>query len=51
MKKLTIIAAAAVLLGGISIAAAQNAPTTKDVTSPNSINKGSVATRNSGAES
>ena len=42
--------AAAALAAGVSIASAQNAPTTNVQPSPNSINKGSRATMPSGSE-
>lgn len=51
VKTLTTIAAIAALAGGLSIAAAQNAPTTKAPVSPNSINKGTEPGTPSGAES
>jgi hypothetical protein len=50
MKLLTI-TATAVLLASMTLANAQNAPTTKVNPSPNSINKGSRATVPSGSES
>jgi len=51
MKTLTTFAVAAVLASGLSIAAAQNAPTSKAPVSPNSINKGTLPGTPSGAES
>ena len=51
MKKLTLIALSAALLGGMSVASAQNAPTTKHIDSPANINEGSPAGSTSGAES
>jgi hypothetical protein len=51
MKALTAIAAIAALAGGLSVAAAQNAPNSKAPISPNSINKGSLPGTPSGAES
>ncbi|HET7910416.1 MAG TPA: hypothetical protein VFL49_00135 [Pseudolabrys sp.] len=51
MKTLTMIAVVAALAGGMSLAAAQNAPTSKAPISPNSINKGSEPGTPSGAES
>jgi hypothetical protein len=44
-------AVAAALASGLSIAAAQNAPTTKAPIAPNSINKGTEPGTPSGAES
>lgn len=40
MKSIATAAVGAVLLGGLSIAAAQNAPTSNAPVSPNNINKG-----------
>jgi hypothetical protein len=51
MKASSIALAAAALIAGVSIAGAQNAPTTSPSTSPNSINKGDLPTKNSGSES
>jgi hypothetical protein len=51
MKPLTALAAIAALIVGMSIAGAQNAPTTSPGTSPNSINKSNLPSRNSGTES
>lgn len=51
MKSIAAIAAAAALLGMLSVADAQNAPTTAVSPSPASVNKGSRATAVSGAES
>jgi hypothetical protein len=51
MKTLTTLVAAAALIGGVTIAGAQNAPTTTPNPSPNSINKGSLSTKPSGSES
>ena len=51
MKIVTITAAAAALLAGLTLASAQNAPTTKVNPSPNSINKGLLDPTPSGAES
>jgi hypothetical protein len=51
MKPLTALAAIAALIVGMSIAGAQNAPTTSPGTSPNSINKSNQPSKNSGAES
>lgn len=51
MRTMTAFVAAAALVAGMSIAGAQNAPTTNTNTPPNSINKGSQATKPSGAES
>ncbi len=50
MTRLTAALAAAVLAAGVSIASAQNAPTTNVQPSPNSINKGSRPTMPSGSE-
>jgi hypothetical protein len=51
MKALTALVAIIALTGSLSIAAAQNAPTTKAPVSPNSINKGTEPGTPSGAES
>ena len=51
MKKLAALALATVVLGGLSLAQAQNAPNSKAPISPNSINKGSEPGTPSGAES
>ena len=51
MKTLTTFAVIAALASGLSIAAAQNAPTTKAPVSPDSINKGTLPGTPSGAES
>jgi hypothetical protein len=51
MKSLTTLAAVAALIIGMSIAGAQNAPTTSPNTSPNSINKSNQPSKNSGTES
>jgi hypothetical protein len=51
MKTLTTLAVVAALAGGLSVAAAQNAPTTKAPVAPNSINKGTEPGTPSGAES
>ncbi|MGC1778698.1 MAG: hypothetical protein WBB34_12170 [Xanthobacteraceae bacterium] len=51
MKAFAAIAVATALLGTISIANAQNAPTTQTSPSPASINKSSRATKPSGSES
>jgi len=51
MKKLPIIVLSGALLAGLSVAYAQNAPTTKQVDSPANINEGSPATHTSGSES
>jgi hypothetical protein len=51
MKTLTTIALAAALFGGVSMASAQNAPTSQVSPSPDSINKGSRPTAPSGTES
>jgi hypothetical protein len=50
MRTLTFAVAAAVLIVGVNLSSAQNAPTTKVSPSPNSINKGSEPTSPSGAE-
>ena len=51
MKTLTTFAVVAALASAVSIAAAQNAPTTKAPVSPNSINKGTEPGTPSGSES
>lgn len=51
MKPLTTLAAIAMLILDVSVAGAQNAPTTSPNTSPNSINKSNLPSRNSGTES
>jgi hypothetical protein len=50
MKTIATIGAAAALICGISLAQAQNAPTTNVSPAPNSINKGSEPTHPSGAQ-
>ncbi len=50
MKTFVTIAVAVALIGSISVAGAQNAPTSKVAPSPDSINKGSRPTVTSGAE-
>ncbi len=51
MKSFLMIAFATALVGSVTMANAQNAPTSKIAPSPNSINKGSRPTATSGAES
>ena len=51
MKTLTTFAVAAALASALSVAAAQNAPTTRAPISPDSINKGTEPGTPSGAES
>jgi hypothetical protein len=50
MKSLITLTAAAALIAGISIASAQNAPTTTPNASPNAINKSSLPNVKSGNE-
>jgi hypothetical protein len=51
MKELAALAMTTVMLGGLSLAQAQNAPNSKAPISPNSINNGSEPGTPSGAES
>ena len=51
MKTFVTLTAAAALIAGMSIASAQNAPSTTPNASPNAINKGSLPSPNSGSES